>query len=605
MNAALARVLVVVPLLALPATAPHAQKAEAASPGTQFAPWDPAKIGERRKAYGFVGPGPRAKYPEPRFPDYLKKPASADQILPLARAAVTQIGGRVPLGLANAGDTVLIVVPWHADPVVQEAMVRAYAERKVHAIVKYEHDLAGVAKADIAAVARAERLMQIGDGQQELNFFFEVTGQVPDPEKGRQWLKERNPALYAATWPAPKYAEPRLAKLSADYQKRVDAGLVKFMDEHSEVSKVFMGLGARNKTRRRLARYADKFYGNYTYLDHYDIASQVPSFPGDVWRLLETKAIEPLAYVDRIEVSDPEGTAIAADLAPKVAETWAKGVYQQGHLYMFPAQATGRWPYSLVKYPAYDDRKGWLAPILLDVTGVIASTNSHRATHPRMEVYLEKGKVVRVVGGGWYGEGFRTLLDYPGTQDLTWPFFDRKGYWYLYEAGTGTNPKYFKHPGEILAPVSPHELLDGGNLSERNVSGVIHWAVGTESQHGPEHPGAISPKTLEFGKKYNVPMGHSMHQHNTMPTYQVRIRDTGQWQTIIEHGHLASLDDPEVRALAARYGDPDKLLRKDFVHPLPGINIPGDYNDYARNPGEYWKRWARDIESGKSPYLKP
>lgn len=573
--------------------------------GARFAPWDPAKSADRRKEMGLVGPGPQARYPEARFPTYLKKPRSVAELMPLMRAAVTQTGGRVPLGLANAGDTILVVVPWHADPVVQEAMRKAFDERKVKCIVKFEHELAGVAKADIAAASKPELLMQIGDGQQELNFFFELTGQVPDPEAGRDWIRQRDPELYRATWPQPAYPNARLAALAKDYEKLVDKGLVKFMDGHREISKVFMGLGARNKTRRRLGPYADKFFGNYTYLDHYDIASQVPSFPGDVWRLLETKAIEPLAYVDRLEVSDPEGTALAANLTREAAEAWAKGVYQQGHLYMFPAQATGRWPYSLVKYPAYDDGKGWLAPMLLDVSGVIASTNSHRATHPRMEVYLDKGRVKRIVGGGWYGEGFRLLLDYPGTQELTWPFFDRPGYWHLYEAGTGTNPKYFKHPGEILAPVSPRELLNGGNLSERNVSGVIHWAVGAESQHGPETPGAISPKTLEFGKKHNVPMGHSMHQHNVMPTYQVRIRDTGQWQTLIEHGQLASLSDPEVRALAARYGDPDKILRKDFVHPLPGINAPGKYDDYARDPGAYWKRWAKDIEAGKSPYLKP
>ena len=591
-------------LAAIPVAYLAAQDAGPEARGKVFAPWDPAKLAERRKEFGLIGPGPRSRPPEPRFPTYLKKPQSVAELMPLMRAAVTQTGGRVPLGLAGAGDTILVVVPWHADPLVQDALRHAFEERKVKAFVVFENDLAGVKKEDIAAASKAELLMRIGDGQQELNFFFELTGQVPDPEKGRDWIKQRDPELYRATWPEPAYANERLAKLSKEYDKLVDRGLVKFMDGHPEVSKVFMGLGARNKTRRRLGKYADKFFGNYTYLDHYDIASLVPSFPGDVWRLMETKAIEPLAYVDRVEVSDPEGTALAADITPHVAEVWAKGVYQQGHLYMFPAQATGRWPYSLVKYPAYDDKKGWLEPILLDVDGVIASTGSHRASHPRMEVYFEKGKVKRVVGGGWYGEGFRTLLQYPGTQDLTWPFFDRKGYWYLYEAGTGTNPKYFKHPGEILAPVSPRELLNGGNLSERNVSGVIHWAVGTESQHGPEVAGAISPKTVEFGKKYNVPVGHSMHQHNVMPTYQVRIRDTGKWQTIIEHGQLASLSDPEVRALAARYGDPDKLLRKDFVHPLPGINAPGTYESYARDPGAYWTRWAQEIEAGTSPWLK-
>ncbi|MEP7068537.1 MAG: hypothetical protein ABI789_04815 [Usitatibacter sp.] len=605
MNSMLVRALALLALVLAAASQLTAQTASPQSRAAAYAPWDPAKMAERRKEYGFTGPGPQAKIPEPRFPSYLKKPESAAQLMLLARAAVTQTGGRVPLGLANAGDTVLIVVPWNGEPLVQEAMARAFAERKVKAFVKYEYELAGASKADVAAAAKSQLLMQIGDGQQELNFFFELTGLVHDPEAGRAWLKSRDPELYRATWPEPAFPNAKLAKLSKDYDELVDRGLIKFMDAHPEITKVYMGLGARNKTRRRLGKHADKFYGNYTYLDHYDIASQVPAFPGDVWRLMETKAIEPLADVDRIEVSDPEGTAIAADLSREAAEAWAKGVYQQGHLYMFPAQATGRWPYSLVKYPAYDDRKGWLAPMLLDLNGVIASTNSHRATHPRMEVYFEKGQVKRVAGGGWYGEGFRALMQYPGTQDLTWPFFDRPGYWHLYEAGTGTNPKYFKHPGEMLTTVSPRELLNGGNLSERNVSGVIHWAVGAESEHGPEVPGAISPKTVEFGKKYNVPVGHAMHQHNVMPTYQVRIRDTGRWQTIIEHGQLASLSDPEVRALAARYGDPDTLLRKDFVHPLPGINAAGSYDDYARNPGEYWKQWARDIESGKSRYLKP
>jgi len=579
-------------------------KPSAKNRGGIYASWLPEQMAARRKQYGLIGPGPQANFPEARFPSYLKKPKSVEEMMPAARAAVTQTGGRVPLGLANPGDEVLIVVPYDADRMVQQAIERAYQERKIKAHVQYEHDLAEAKKADLEAIAKAESVMQIGDGQQELNFFFELTGQVADPEAGRDWIKQRDPALYNATWPKTDYPQ-RLAKLSKDYAKLIDKGLVKYLDKHPQISKVYMGLGARNKSRRRLGPHADKFFGSYTYLNHYDISSQVPNFPGDVWRLVETKTMEPLAFTDRLEVTDPEGTAIAADLTPEIAQAWAKGVYQQGHLYMFPAQATGRWPYSLIKYPAYDDGKGFLPPVLLEVSGVIASTNSHRATHPRMEMYLDKGKVSKVVGGGWYGEGFRVLLNYPGTQDLTWPFFNRPGYWWLYEAGTATNPKYFKHPGEMLLPVPPRELLLGGNLSERNVAGVIHWAVGTESEHGPEVPGMNSPKSIEFGKKYNVPIGHSMHQHNVLPTYQVRIRDTGQWQTLIEQGNLTSLSDPEVRALAARYGNPDEILRKDFVHPIPGITIPGNYDDYGKNPGEWWKQWAREIEAGTSKYLKP
>src|SRR2546423_9243748 len=115
MKATLIRSLAILPLALAPAGYLIAQTAKIESPGIGFAPWDPARIAERRKEYGFVGPGPQAKYPEARFPAYLKKPQSAAELVPLARAAVTQTGGRVPPGLANAGAIILIALPWYAD----------------------------------------------------------------------------------------------------------------------------------------------------------------------------------------------------------------------------------------------------------------------------------------------------------------------------------------------------------------------------------------------------------------------------------------------------------------------------------------------------------
>ena len=39
----------------------------------------------------------------------------------------------------------------------------------------------------------------------------------------------------------------------------------------------------------------------------------------------------------------------------------------------------------------------------------------------------------------------------------------------------------------------------------------------------------------------------------------IRIRGARQ------RGHLTVLDDPEVRRVAAKYGDPDELLREDWI----------------------------------------
>ena len=68
---------------------------------------------------------------------------------------------------------------------------------------------------------------------------------------------------------------------------------------------------------------------------------------------------------------------------------------------------------------------------------------------PRIEVRVKDGLISDVKGGGLYGEGLKLFQNYPGTKELTWPMQKKPGYWWLYEAGMGTNPKYFKHPGEV------------------------------------------------------------------------------------------------------------------------------------------------------------
>ena len=51
-----------------------------------------------------------SKYATPRFPSYVKPPKSIDDIMPFARAAVRQTGGRTPLGLVEKG-TLIGLIP--------------------------------------------------------------------------------------------------------------------------------------------------------------------------------------------------------------------------------------------------------------------------------------------------------------------------------------------------------------------------------------------------------------------------------------------------------------------------------------------------------------
>ncbi len=75
-----------------------------------YAPWSPEQMAQRRKEYGLIGPGTTKPVPPPAFPSYLKKPDSIEQLMPQARAAVRQTGGRTPLGLVDPGKHLLIVV---------------------------------------------------------------------------------------------------------------------------------------------------------------------------------------------------------------------------------------------------------------------------------------------------------------------------------------------------------------------------------------------------------------------------------------------------------------------------------------------------------------
>ena len=86
--------------------------------------------------------------------------------------------------------------------------------------------------------------------------------------------------------------------------------------------------------------------------------SLLGTFPGDVWQLAEDQLLEPLIHVDKLTARDPEGTDVWADINEEQAAHWARGVYQRGHLYMFPNQATGRFGYSVVDYPAFQQE--WL-----------------------------------------------------------------------------------------------------------------------------------------------------------------------------------------------------------------------------------------------------
>jgi hypothetical protein len=359
---------------------------------------------------------------------------------------------------------------------------------------------------------------------------------------------------------------------------------------------VYWGIGGGTFLRRYLHPAEKKLLGLFIYDNRWDVMGKIGTYPGDVWQLAEDQTMEPIAYVDRLEITDPEGTNLSATMSEEVAQHWARGVYQRGHLYMFPNQATGRFGYSVVDYPAFQGE--WLPREPMAVAnGVIAGTTNHTGFFPRWKVTIQDGYVRNVEGGGLYGEAFRTFLKFPKINEALFPFHaqNHPGYWWLYEIAVGTHPKAFRNPSA---------LEQGSVIPERQRSGVIHWGLGVTLHHDPDEP-TRSKKLLDFTAANNLPRDHGMHTHTYFTTYRLHLRNANQWVKVLDRGRLASLDNNEVRALASRYGEPDELLTEDWRPDMPGVNEPGEYEQFAANPWAVVKARVEQIQTGSYPFFFP
>jgi hypothetical protein len=281
-------------------------------------------------------------------------------------------------------------------------------------------------------------------------------------------------------------------------------------------------------------------------------ASEATIYPRDLHTLVNLttwNAFFGTGRGGRVRVTDPEGTDLSYTLLPEYFDGTRRGYTE-----------TPWWGHILGHGPT---------PILPheDASGIVCGTTSHfQRPFPRIRLTLEKGRLEKIEGGGDYGAAWRELKDESdGTQ---YPCFPRPGLFWLWEVAIGTNPK-------IARPHNIQMLSSGGFEWERRRSGIIHIGLGTRWR-GPEEVWAG-----ERGLLY----GH-LHAHLFFPTLVIEP-PTGKEIVVIDKGHLTALDDPKVRDLAATYGDPDRILSDPWKPHIPGIDAPGSYEEYAKEPWRF------------------
>ncbi len=293
------------------------------------------------------------------------------------------------------------------------------------------------------------------------------------------------------------------------------------------------------------------------------VVSPAHQLPAEVLVAIDEWTWKRIRACKRVHITDPEGT----DLRYTNHDAYwndTREVYRRDHV---ERHYSANVPYGETYLPGHI----WGRPPFMipqeDGEGVIKGTMNHIAPYPRMEMVIKNSVVTEIKGGGIFGEKLRLLAK--NTAATQYSGFNEPGIMQWWEASIGTSPKIHR----------PRENYANGfncGLYERMRAGIIHIGFGT----------IISSDTERADAKAGKLVGH-WHVHLYFPTY-VAEDINGEDITIIEHGRHKALDAPEVRAVAAKYGNPDELLREDWIPAIPGLNMVGDYNEhYAQDPYRY------------------
>ncbi|MBI4465079.1 MAG: hypothetical protein HY647_10275 [Acidobacteria bacterium] len=486
-------------------------------------------------------------YPQPRYPRYLVNP-DTQRMLAAARFAVRQTAGMSPLGKMQSGQTVYVLLQWGQDSRVWEAMKQAWAERGVEAQPLYVWDVLGITEEEYK-----QRMSK-------------------DAVHGNEAWKEFGTFRTVYRKYYPEEIQQQFGNPFTDEYTRVNF-LPGYLDKHPEIQHIYAGQGGGVFWVAALGKkHGEKFMGNWLYARVIDLLSKASEYPADVWSLVDEKILRAVPFVSEVTLQDPEGTNLHWTLTPEEAQLWSKNTGISNHIYIYPN-------------PLHST---------MQEGAVLVAHANHTGLYPTMTVHVDAhGGIQSIEGGGRTGELFKMLINHPDFQNVKFPKSPLPGYWFFRQDGLASNPKYVKN---FMALTEGTPWL--ANDTERQRAGVQHLAFSYES---------TDPEDLAYAKERGIPLGngeHTAHLHLYFSSVQWKLRDTGEWVTVSEKGYIKMFDDPEVRALASRYGDPELIFRYEWIPGIPGINVAGDYQkDFAPDPWEWFMSEYQRIQQGTYQYF--
>lgn len=289
------------------------------------------------------------------------------------------------------------------------------------------------------------------------------------------------------------------------------------------------------------------------------LASAGEVYPGDLMDLIDAKSWAIIRNSARVEITDLQGSEASFTWFPEwweLVEGTHPKIRGPGHLSTFGTLARGRSEYAvfaghLMAVPRYG------AIEQTDFKGKLVATMGQDVEGPRITVWHDRGGITRIDGGGAYGDMWRKVLEM--TKDIQYPGYPRPGTHWIQEFSIGTNPK-------IIGPMEVAELKGiPGRDTMPTPGGYMSWGR-SRDRAGAVHAGYGARGASWWATTVDMPVNH-YHLRLFFVDYTVRSRD-GKTVKLLDKGHLTTLDDPDVRALAAKYGDPDKMLSPDWVPEL-------------------------------------